>query len=169
VEQIGEESMMTNEKMKKKIEEIFDSVSREHFNGELKQPVFRLTKRMKRGAGQVDLAKWEMAISVPYHDRYGWHAELENTVKHEMIHLFLGQTGNPAGHNRLFKKIAMQINAPFYCKNMPKRPYRYLFECPSCKREYKTRKWMGKKYSCGECSGGRFDRKYMLSFKETLV
>ncbi|NIS71510.1 MAG: hypothetical protein GTO12_22020 [Proteobacteria bacterium] len=162
-----EERIMTDERLKK-VERLFDRVNREHFHGEIKRPIFRLSNRMKSRAGQVNLIGWEMIISVPYHDRYGWDGELENTTKHEVIHLFLRQKRKPSGHNRLFKEIANRIGAPYYCKAMPKRPYRYIFECPNCKREYKARKWIGSRYSCGKCSNGRFDRNYGLTLKERL-
>jgi predicted SprT family Zn-dependent metalloprotease len=150
------------------IERVFDRVNRKYFHGEVERPVFKLSNRMKRRAGQVNLSRWEMTISVPYHDRYGWDGELENTTKHEIIHLFLRQTRKPSGHNRLFKEIANRIDAPYYSREMPQTSFRYLFECPNCKREYKVRKWIGGRYSCGKCSNGRFDKRYILVIRETL-
>lgn len=156
-----------NEKSKLgKIEGIFDDVNRRHFHGKITKPAFQLNKRMQK-AGSVDLSKWQMDISISYHDKYGWDGELRNTVKHEMIHFYLGITRKPTGHNRYFKELMEKLGCTLHSKPN-KRPYKYIFECPHCRKEYKARKLLGKRYSCGKCSDGRFNRKYILQFKARL-
>jgi len=150
----------------RKIQHIFDDANRRFFRGTIPQPRLKLNNRMKK-AGSVDLSSWQMDISVSYHDRYGWGDELKNTVKHEMIHLYLKTVGKPTGHNRYFKEIMERVACSLHSKPN-RRPHKYVFECPRCRKEYKARKWIGKRYSCGTCSQGTFNRRYILEFKRRL-
>lgn len=150
----------------RKIEQIFDHVNRVHFDREIRKPTFRLNRRMRKAA-RADLIRWQMDISTSYHDRYGWDGELRKTIKHEMIHFYLKTAHKPFGHTKYFKEIMEQIGCDLYCKSN-KRPYRYIFECPSCRKEYRARKWMAGRYSCGECSNGRFNKKHVLELKRRL-
>ena len=155
-----------NEKKLKRIEEVFHEVNRRHFDGKIIKPAFKLNRRMKK-AGSVNLLRWAMDISISYHDKYGWNGELINTVKHEMIHIHLKLIGKPTGHNKYFKEVMERIGCTLYAKPN-KRSYKYIFECPHCRKEYKARKWIGKRYSCGECSERRFNKEYILELKERL-
>jgi predicted SprT family Zn-dependent metalloprotease len=150
----------------RKIGQLFDDVNSEYFEGRIKQPTFKLNRRM-RNAGRVDLSAWQMDISISYHDKYGWDGELRNTIKHEMIHLYLKQIGKPTGHNKHFREMMGEIECTIHSKPN-KRPYKYVFECPHCGKEYRTRKWIGKRYSCGKCSQGRFNKKHVLELKKNL-
>jgi SprT-like protein len=150
----------------RKIERIFSEVNGTFFNGSVTKPKFKLNSRMRK-AGRVNLGTMEVEISISYHDTYGWDSELTNTVKHEMIHLYMKEAGKPAGHNRSFKEVMARIGCTLHSRPN-KRPYKYVFECPRCGKEYKTRKWIGARYSCGPCSVGRFNREYILKLKERL-
>lgn len=149
-----------------RIEQIFQEANSRYFDGRIPRPEFKLNRRMKK-AGSVDLHRWQMDISISYHDRYGWDEELRNTVKHEMIHLYLRMIGRPTGHSPYYKEIMEEIGCTLHSKPN-RRPFKYVFECPHCRKEYKTRKWIGKRYSCGTCSHGVFNRKYLLEFKREL-
>ena len=150
----------------RKIEQIFQDANSRYFGGTITEPKFRLNRRM-RNAGRVDLNAWQMDISISYHEKYGWDGELRNTVKHEMIHLYLKQIGKPTGHNQCFREMVARIECTLHSKPN-KRSYKYIFECPHCLKEYRTRKWIGERYSCGKCSHGSFNGKYVLEFKKRL-
>jgi predicted SprT family Zn-dependent metalloprotease len=150
----------------RRIERIFHDVNRRYFGEKIKKPEFRLNRRMRK-AGSVDLRTWRVDISVSYHDKYGWDEELRNTLEHEMIHLYLKIAGKPTGHNRHFKEIMERIGCTLHSKPN-KGSYRYIFVCPRCGKEYKARKWIGERYSCGVCSQDIFDRQYVLQFKSRL-
>jgi hypothetical protein len=141
----------------------FDTINRQYFSGVIPTPTCRLSTRMTRCAGKVFYRSWTMGISVPYHERHGWDGELVDTIKHECIHLYLKHVNRPTGHTPEFKAICSRIGARRYAYAMPRRPYRYEWQCPHCKCTRYTRRWQSN-VACGGCcqifNHGRYARQF---------
>jgi len=126
----------------------YDDLNRRHFGGRLPRPTFRLSRRML-SAGTVHMEEALLTISVPYHSRHGWGAELTGTLKHEMIHLCLHQRDRPSGHTREFLEECRRTGAPRYSRPL-QRPYKYVYRCVNG-HEIRTRKKISG-HSCAKCA-----------------
>jgi predicted SprT family Zn-dependent metalloprotease len=91
-----------------------------------------------------------MRLSVSYHEHYG-PEELRNTILHEMIHLWLYEQKLPSGHTPLFRQKLEEVGLGGRVRALPvpPRPYKYLYSCPTCRRELRTRRKINS--SCGHC------------------
>jgi predicted SprT family Zn-dependent metalloprotease len=157
----------SNQDLLRRIEEIFRVTNERWFGGKIAIPLFRLSQRMTRAAGAARYGPWEMVISVPYHEIYGWDSELENTVKHESIHFYLKTIRQPPGHTPQFKSIARGMACANHAKMMPSRSFRYLYACPACGREFPRRRRL-RNVSCGHCGRGRYNPKFRLVLRRTI-
>jgi predicted SprT family Zn-dependent metalloprotease len=146
------------------IEWIFSAANKDFFQGIIPKPTFRLSTRMTQCAGKVNLRTWSMALSVPYHDRYGWDDEIMDTVVHECIHLYLRRCGQPFHHGKMFKAIAQDLGVTVWAKPMPEIPYRYILICVQCGVVGKARQRRGH-ISCGRCSSV-YDSRYELKYEK---
>jgi SprT-like protein len=85
--------------------------------------------------------------------------ELIGIIKHELCHYHLHQEGKGYRHGDAdFKRLLKETGSPRYCKslgNAESKPKKiYLYECKSCRLEYRRRKRMDvRKYRCGKCAG----------------
>lgn len=134
---------------------LFDNFNRIYFEGALPPVKIAYSDRMLI-AGSYFPAKREIKIGRKYHQIFG--NELEDTLKHEMIHVV-----NPR-HDRSFKELAGRIGASLRAKSHPdlRGSFRYIYICPSCMKEYTRRKRL-RMASCGICSpGGKFDPRFKL-------
>ncbi len=91
-----------------------------------------------------------------------------DTLAHEMIHLWLWNKKEPYGHNQNFKKKMKELGVNRYNTVPRLRPYKYIYECPSCLKELPARKRLGP-LACAVCcktySGGRWNKKFVLTLK----
>ena len=122
---------------------------------------------MTQTAGRVVYAPWEMSISIPYHNRFGWDTELQDTVKHEMVHLYLKTINRPPWHTVEFKVICRVIGATFHAKPMP-APDRYEWQCPCCKVVISTRRRISRS-ACLVCCEKYNNGKYTAQFNFILL
>lgn len=126
-----------------------------YFNGKLKKAHIEYSHRMTC-AGSYSPVEKLIKISRKYHEIFP--DEIEDTLKHEMIHI------NHFYHDKKFKAEALRIGASLKAKSHPSlmRPPKYLYVCPGCKTEYPRQKRMYM-YSCGDCSAKRkFDPRFKL-------
>jgi predicted SprT family Zn-dependent metalloprotease len=146
---------------------IFDLVNRNHFEGIIPRPQFRISNRITQTAARVWYDEWVLEVSAPYHDHHGWHDELVCNVKHEVVHLYLHYIKRPSGHTKEFTRLCTAIGGTRFCKKMPRtRPYYfYTVQCPRCRRKTTYRAWKSGT-ACGECcaefNGGKFSTKFIL-------
>ena len=149
-----------------RVRALFQAINRRFFDRAIPEPEFALSRRLQlSGYVQMDSRRWRMVLSVPYHQRYGWDGELEGTLKHEMVHLYLKLRRQPFGHTREFRRLCRSIGGRDYSRPMP-RPYRYLYECPQCRRTFRYRRRV--RLACAACSRPR-GWPELLRLKRTLT
>ncbi len=132
----------------------------QYFAGKLPTPKIRYSRRLL-AAGLYLRDHNEIVISERYHQLFP--REINDTLKHEMIHLI------HFNHDRNFRKEAQRIGAACRARTHPllRLPPRYIYECPRCGTEYPRRKRL-RMASCGKCSPSRFDPKCKLRLKSSL-
>ncbi len=88
-------------------------LNEQHFGGTLGELPIRLSSRMHTRLGElaVDLKTGrpiEIAISRRHLARHHW-AEVEQTLLHEMVHQWQGESGLPVDHLRTFRDKAREV------------------------------------------------------------
>jgi predicted SprT family Zn-dependent metalloprotease len=151
-------------KTEKEILELFRRFNRRYFRSCIPAPRVFLSSRLKR-AGQVDYNTWQMDISPSYHDAFGWGRELERTVKHEMIHLYLYLQGRDSNHTEEFRKWCEKTGAFFYCRDYS-APDRYLYACPNGHQVRSKRRMTA--MSCSRCDAESFNPRFRLVMERVL-
>jgi hypothetical protein len=141
------------------LNEIFQALVREYFPG--RRVPFRVewSRRMSRSAGLCYFRRHVVRLSWKYHAALP--AEIPNTLKHELIHA----TG-VLGHGGRFRQEAHRLGCDVHAQPMPRRPYKWVYACPACGVEVKTRRKVD--LSCGKCSR-RWDPRYRLVMRRAVL
>jgi predicted SprT family Zn-dependent metalloprotease len=149
--------------MLERVETLMRALAFRCFHGKLRQPRIALSRKLRSSAGMADYRTWTIRLSIPYHDLYGWEREAEDTLLHEMIHLWLRQRGRPSGHTPEFKALASAMGCPRYAKRMPARR-RIGYRCAHCGAVvvYRRRVTLACRPCCDRLNGGRFSRRFLL-------
>ena len=145
------------------LRQLFDNFNLEYFGGILPEVKIAYSGRMLI-AGSYSVNEKVIRIGRKYHEKFP--EDIEDTLKHEMIHII------DLSHGRKFKAIARRIGASLRAKAHPelRLPAKYSYICPVCGKIYQRRKKL-RMASCGTCSkGGKFDSscKLKLLKKEEL-
>jgi predicted SprT family Zn-dependent metalloprotease len=169
-EKFEDKHMTDTEQRLQRIARTFADVNRTYFEGVIPTPTFIINKRMTCTAGQVCYRSWTMEISPAYHDHYGWEDELDDTVKHETVHLYLVHMWRPGGHTKEFKAICERVGASLYSKPMPRRRprYRYLVQCPQCRAQHWRGIWT-RTVACRACCAAYNEGRFTPRFAFLLV
>lgn len=133
----------------------FDMYNWMHFQGKLPRPRIEYSNRMI-SAGSYTPHGRIIKIGRKYHELFP--EDIDDTLKHEMIHIIHFY------HDAAFKREARRIGASVKARSHPalRRPPKYLYTCPGCKREYPRQRQI-RLASCGYCSsGGKYDKRYKL-------
>lgn len=137
----------------------FARYNTELFKSKLPEATIRWSTRM-RIAGTCHRHRALITLSRPYHERFP--DDVDDTLKHEMIHL------RYAGHGPAFKREALRVGASIHCREYegihPRA--RYIYACPTCWREFRRTK-PGELF-CGRCSRGRLLPQYQLVLKREI-
>lgn len=134
------------------LNETFQALVREFFPGQRVPFRVEWSPRMSRSAGLCYYRRKVIRLSSKYHAALP--QEIPNTLKHELIHA----TG-VLGHGWKFRAEARRLGCDVHAQPMPRRPYKWVYACPACGVEVKTRRRID--LSCGKCSR-RWDPKYRL-------
>jgi predicted SprT family Zn-dependent metalloprotease len=137
---------------------MFDALARVWYPG--RRIPFRVewSRRMSRSAGMCYPRTRVIRLSWRYHVEYP--AEVESTLKHELIH-----AAGIRGHGADFLAEARRLGCDVRAMPMPGRPFRWVYACPACGAEVRTRRKVD--YSCGRCSP-RWNPRYRLTLKREL-
>lgn len=90
--------------------------------------------------------------------------QLENTVLHEIAHAL---AGFKAGHGFAWERACVAIGAEpkrLFDASQISPPYTWARSCPSCGpvAKYFSKPRSKRSHSCGRCSGGAFNRDFLL-------
>lgn len=139
---------------------LFWELNYRHFGGVLPPPNLRFSGRLRTTGGQYfKRPKRLIQISTRYLSMERPWDEIRDTLGHEMVHYWLDFQGKPCGHNREFRVKLHSCGFHRYSRLTPLGA-RYVYLCPKCEVPYYRRRrgiW-----SCGPCSGPRFDPRYKL-------
>jgi len=137
------------------LQHLFNRLNHFYFEGKLEKAQIEYSNRMTC-AGSYFPDERLIKISRKYHEIFP--GEIEDTLKHEMIHI------RHFYHDSSFKAEAKRIGASLKAKTHPLllRPPKFLYVCPGCGLEYPRQKRMHK-YSCGDCSANKnYDERFRL-------
>ena len=159
--------------------EIFNEINQRHFDGFLAQPRLIWNSRLRSSAGRFVPGRKRLIASIPaiievatyLAEEKEAHALVRDTIAHEMIHYWLWVRGRPYGHSPEFYRKMEEMGVSRYNPVPRLRPARYLYRCPGCRVEFKTRKKLGD-LACASCcklhAGGLFDGRFRLRFESLL-
>lgn len=158
---------------------IFDSLNAEHFDGLLPPCDLHWNSRLKVVAGRFcpqkrfpndfrfGLKPAVIEIASYLKGETGGERLIQDTLGHEMIHYWLWTRGRPYGHTAEFLAKMRSMGVSRYNPCPQRRDYRYLYECPECKKAFPTRKHvraLACKVCCTRFNRGRFDARFRLVF-----
>lgn len=137
---------------------IYDELNWLYWGGKLPSVTIKYSKRML-SAGSYTPSSKLIKLGQKYHELFPH--ELADTLKHEMIHILHYY------HDAKFKAEAERVGTSVKATYHPslRRPPKFVYECPNCRREYPRHKRM-RMHSCGSCSGRRFEIRYKLRLKK---
>ena len=141
------------------LQSMFSRFNWQYFGGKLPSVTIKYSTRMLC-AGSYSPTERLIKIGRKYHQLFP--LDIEDTLKHEMIHLI------HFNHDANFRREAKRIGTSVRAKSHPslRKPPRYIYFCPKCGAEYPRQKRL-RMASCGKCSRGRrFDIHYKLKLKK---
>lgn len=93
-----------------------------------------VSKKLKRTAGKAGhkpkADEQFLRFAVGAYEEWGWGEEVEQTIRHELIHLQDYQTKGDSGHGWAFKQVAGKVDAPIHCKQFT--DFNYGVYCGDC-------------------------------------
>ena len=92
-----------------RMQAVFDEVNRASFGGKLPRVPIHLSRKMRRRNGHFAWQPLEIVISWRL-CAYGAPGEAEETMRHEMIHLWQYVEGLPVDHGPVFRRAAHRLN-----------------------------------------------------------
>jgi hypothetical protein len=92
-----------------RMQAVFDEVNRASFSGRLPRVPIHLSRKMRRRNGHFTSRPLEIVISWRL-CAHGAPGEAEETMRHEMIHLWQYVEGLPVDHGPVFRRAARRLN-----------------------------------------------------------
>ncbi len=139
---------------------LFWQLNNIYFGGVLPPPELKFSGRLRTTGGQYfKKPKRIIQISSRYLEGANAWDEIRDTLGHELVHYWLDFMGRPCGHTPEFRT---KLNACGFNRYSRLRPIqaKYLYLCPGCEIKYFRRR--RGTWSCGPCSGPRYNPHYQL-------
>lgn len=91
---------------------------------------------------------------------------VEHVILHEIAHALVGTRHK---HNQVFQKKAQEIGSIFTTRypsgNIVYVAKSVIAQCTNCGKISKRYRMPRRAYSCGKCSGGTFNKEFLLEYK----
>jgi predicted SprT family Zn-dependent metalloprotease len=152
----------------KKAYKLFDEYNRKYFENKLPRYKIEFNYRFSRRTADIDYSNKLIRLSGQHLKEFGWDS-VTQYLKHEMIHAEMHRSGLNTSRphaTRIFKEWAKKLDTHVFYPDSEKIGYKYIYECPECKKEVKRR--IKGTWSCRQCGGDRFNKKYKLKLKKIL-
>lgn len=154
----------------------FHEINQKHFNESLSVPLLAWNGRLKTTAGRFipgsrvffnrTLCKIEVASYLLSEEKARYL--IYDTLAHEMIHFWLWLRRKPYGHTPEFLSKMREMGVSRYNPVPKQQPFRYLYQCSHCLKEFPVRRKLHRSLACAECckthSYGKYDSRFKLSF-----
>jgi SprT-like protein len=159
--------------------DIFEKINQESFDGFLDVPALRWNSRLRSSAGRFIPGRrrfWEECppvIEIASYLLEEAQAEdlIYDTLAHEMIHYWLWVRRKPYGHTPEFLAKMKAMGVSRYNQVPRTRPFKYLYRCPSCQKDFPAKRKLGV-LACANCckrfANGKFDRRFELVLQQVL-
>ena len=159
---------MVTEQDLKKVYKLFDEYNDNYFEGKLPKYKIEFNNRFSRCTADIDYKNKLIRLSSQHLDKFGWPS-VSKYLKHELIHAEMHRRRLKPSRphaTRFFKEWAAKLDTHVFYPDSEKIGYKYIYECPKCKKEVKRR--IKGTWSCRRCGGNRFNTKYKLKIKKVL-
>jgi predicted SprT family Zn-dependent metalloprotease len=156
------------------LNELFQRLNQEHFNGSLPPPDLLWNSRLSSAAGRFTPGSRStgkrplIEIASYLRDLSDGPTHVRATLLHEMVHYLLWHQRRPHGHTGEFKKILKSVGAPRYNPVPRLRPPKYSYICGNCQTTVLARRKLGTvacALCCKKLNGGRFHRNFLLELQ----
>jgi predicted SprT family Zn-dependent metalloprotease len=140
--------------------EMFMAINHKYFGGTLPRVSIEWSKRM-RVAGKYFVDERLIKLGRKYHEYYP--DEVEDTLKHEMVHILYPD------HGPQFKREAARIGTSNHARDYPggTSPHKYIYICPACGQKYYRHRRL-RMASCGTCSKHGYDSRFKLKLHRSV-
>lgn len=158
---------------------LFQQINQTHFNGFLDPPVLKWNSRLRSSAGRFIPGSRKFIFSCPPQIELASYLREEanaaflisDTLAHEMIHYWLWVRRRPYGHSAEFYTKMEEMGCSRYNSVPRTRPYKYLYRCDSCQKEFPAKRKLGV-LACARCcktySQGKYDARFRLMLLKGL-
>ena len=158
---------------------LFHEINREHFDQFLDPPELRWNPRLRASAGRFipgsrkfwQVLKPTIEVASYLREKENALELIKDTVAHEMIHYWLWTRRKPYGHTPEFWEKMTQMGVSRYNRHPMPRPYKYIYRCQSCTKDFLSRKKLGV-LACADCckkhARGQFDARFVLIMHKKL-
>jgi predicted SprT family Zn-dependent metalloprotease len=159
---------------------VFERINRESFDGFLDAPQLVWNSRLRSSAGRfipgrrTVYFKYPAVIEVASYLREEIQAVdlISDTMAHEMIHYWLWVRRKPYGHTTEFLSKMRAMGVSRYNPVPRKRPYKYLYRCPHCGKDFPAKRKLVA-LACGDCckkhTRGLFDERFQLELQQVFT
>lgn len=129
-----------------------------------------ISERAKRRAGacHYDKASGTVTIRLAWraYEKHGW-SEMQDTIRHELVHAWEFQHFGEAGHGPGFRRKADELDAPRYCREFAEPRLRLVCrndDCDWSAGRHRASKTVThpERRRCGSC-GGKYEVRHLES------
>jgi len=158
---------------------LFLEINQIHFDGFLDPPLLHWNSRLRTSAGRFIPGSrkfWrafppKIEVASYLLEEQNASALVYDTVAHEMIHYWLWVRRCPYGHTPEFLAKMRKMGVNRYNPVPRTRPFKYLYQCKVCEKNFPARKKLGA-LACATCckqhAQGKYDPRFKLVLFRTL-
>ena len=158
---------------------LFTELNGLHFDGFLDPPLLKWNSRLRSSAGRFipgsrkffQTVRPIIEVASYLKEEQSALALIADTMAHEMIHYWLWVRRRPYGHTPEFLVKMKEMGVSRYNPVPRPRPYKYLYQCNFCQKNFPARKRLGT-LACAKCcrefTEGHYDERFKLILSRRL-